>query len=109
MPAVDNAITEEQHQLNRRTEFIAHYKSPGGAVSPGEQQAAAKALQEEGNNQQKPAQEMVGKPLPEAKVPATTGETAAPDQKLCASGQYEFQRDINGQSQRYREIQGKYR
>jgi outer membrane protein OmpA-like peptidoglycan-associated protein len=52
-PAIDNAVTEEQHQLNRRTEFIANYRNPGGFAVPNDQQATSTKAVQGSNNPMK--------------------------------------------------------
>jgi outer membrane protein OmpA-like peptidoglycan-associated protein len=56
-PAVDNAVTEEQHQLNRRTEFIANYRNAVGTVMPNDQQSAVTQALQGVNNPMKTADE----------------------------------------------------
>jgi outer membrane protein OmpA-like peptidoglycan-associated protein len=56
-PAIPDAVTEEQHQLNRRTEFIANYRNAGGVVVPNEQQADKTESLQGGNNPVKTVEE----------------------------------------------------
>lgn len=90
-PAVPNAITEEDHQLNRRTEFIAHYKNPGGAVYPGNQQAANNnTLQGATNTQNKPREEITEQPVPAAVPDVPARETTAPARRVVPQANMNF-------------------